>query len=414
MDRIGFYRGESDVSSGGVAPYADRLLRALQHHRFGGMEVSVLGGKAFCSEESTAGGASALGDALEGGGFVWRKVRRNGLFRRALFHGADCLYHFMHPRGVGRRAPYRGWLSRIHCDLRYDLLHFPFQLPPRLTFRCPFIVTMHDVQELHFPEFFSPEDRALRAELYWGSISQANRVVVSFDHVKEDLLRYFRLPDERVVVLPVPYSECGFGESDDSLEAEVSQKFGEFGRYYLYPAQTWRHKNHLGLIEAFERVRSEYSGRLNLVCTGVKNEYYEEAIRNRVERSPVRDSIHFLGVVSPAELKWLYRNSLSVVVPSLYEAGSFPLIEAMQLQMPVLCASTTSLPSTIGDERFVFDPRDAAQMGSMMLRMAVDDEYRQFGIKNSRERTEELRQIKVGPIVEELWRSTLEQSRTKS
>jgi len=48
------------------------------------------------------------------------------------------------------------------------------------------------------------------------------------------------------------------------------------------------------------------------------------------------------------------------------------------------------------------------------LRMAGEDEYRQVGIKNSRERTEELRQIKVGPIVEELWRSTLEQSRTKS
>lgn len=414
MDRIGFYRGELDVSSGGVAPYADRLLRAMQHHRFGGMEVSVLGGKPVRDELRSAGVGLGGGVELPGEGFVWRKVRRNGLFRRILFHSADCLYHFLHPRGIGRRAPYRGWLSRLHCDLRYDLLHFPFQLPPRLTFRCPFIVTMHDVQELHFPEFFTPEDRALRAELYWGSISQANRVVVSFDHVKEDLLRYFRLPEERVVVLPVPYSECGFGESCDSDEAEASEKYGQFGRYYLYPAQTWRHKNHLGLIDAFERVRSEYSGRLDLVCTGVKNEYYEEAIRKRVERSPYRDSIHFLGVVSSAELKWLYCNSLSVVVPSLYEAGSFPLIEAMQLQMPVLCASTTSLPATIGDERFVFDPRDVVQMGSMMLRMAVDDGYRQLGVENSRMRTEEFRQIKVGPIVEELWRSTLEQSRTKS
>jgi glycosyltransferase involved in cell wall biosynthesis len=273
---------------------------------------------------------------------------------------------------------------------------------------------MHDVQELHFPEFFTPQDRLSRAELYWGAVSQASRVVVSFDHVKEDLLRYFRLSEERVVVLPVPYSECGFPDLEDVQDAEVSRKYSDLGMYYLYPAQTWRHKNHLGLIEAFERVRSEYPGRVNLVCTGVKNEYYQEAIHQRVERSPVRDSIHFLGVVSAAELKWLYRNSMSVVVPSLYEAGSFPLIEAMQLQMPVLCSSTTSLPATIGDERFVFDPRDAGQMGSMMLRMAVDEEYRQQGIKNSALRAEELRQIKVGPIVEDLWRSTLEQSRRES
>jgi glycosyltransferase involved in cell wall biosynthesis len=126
----------------------------------------------------------------------------------------------------------------------------------------------------------------------------------------------------------------------------------------------------------------------------------------------VRDFIHFLGVVPQVDLKWLYRNSLSVVVPSLYEAGSFPLIEAMQLEVPVLCASTTSLPATIGDNRFVFDPRDSEQMASLMSKMASDQEYRQQGIYNSKMRMETLRQIKVGPLVEELWRTTLERPET--
>lgn len=396
--RIGFYRGGIDMSAGGVAPYADRLLRALGEHRFERMQVTVIGG----------------GEDGEGGGFLRRRAKRNGMMRKVMFHASDSLYHLLHPRAGGRIGPYRGWLSRVHCDLRYDLLHFPFQVPPRMTFRCPFIITMHDVQELHFPEFFSPKERMLRAELYWGAIAQASRVVVSFDHVKADLLKYFRIPEDRVVVIPVPYSQCGYVEAGEELGSEIAKRYEGIGRYFLYPAQTWRHKNHLGLIEAFERVCSASSERLHLVCTGMKNEYYDEVIRERVERSSARDSIHFLGVVSQEELRWLYSNSLSVVVPTLYEAGSFPLIEAMQLGVAVLVAATTSLPATIGDSRFVFDPRDIGAMSGLMLRMAEDQEYRRSGEQNSRLRVGELGQIQVGPMVEALWRETLERVETRS
>jgi glycosyltransferase involved in cell wall biosynthesis len=395
LKQIGYYRGGIDVAIGGVAPYADRLLRALDQHHFTGMQVTVIGRQEACQDV----------------GFPKHLVKSNGLIRKLMFHASDSLYHLTHPKAGLRIGPYRRWLSRVHCDMRYDLLHFPFQVPPRATFRCPFIVTMHDVQELRFPEFFSPQERMQRAELYWGAISQASRVVVSFDHVKEDLLKYFRLPDARVVVIPVPYSQCVFADSTSTESAELSAKYRDLGRYFLYPAQTWRHKNHLGLIDAFERVCLRSAEPLRLVCTGVKNEFYQE-IKERIDRSAVRDFIHFLGVVPQVDLKWLYRNSLSVVVPSLYEAGSFPLIEAMQLEVPVLCASTTSLPATIGDNRFVFDPRDSEQMASLMLKMASDQEYRQQGIYNSKMRMETLRQIKVGPLVEELWRTTLERPET--
>jgi glycosyltransferase involved in cell wall biosynthesis len=356
------------------------------------MQVTAIGGK----------------DACQDVGFPIRIVKPNGTIRKLMFHVSDSLYHLIHPRVGGKLGPYRRWLSRIHCDLRYDLLHFPFQVPPRATFRCPFIVTMHDVQELHFPEFFSPETRLQRADLYWGAISQASRVVVSFDHVKEDLLKYFRLPDARVVVIPVPYSECGFADLPGTDSIDFSSSYRDLGRYFLYPAQTWRHKNHLGLIDAFERVCQRYSEPLSLVCTGVKNDFFHQEIKERIDRCSAGSRIHFLGVVPQEQLKWLYRNALSVVVPSLYEAGSFPLIEAMQLQSPVLCASTTSLPSTIGDLRFVFDPRNIEQMADLMFRMASDPDYRQQGIYNSRLRMEALREIKVGPLVEELWRTTLE------
>jgi len=97
----------------------------------------------------------------------------------------------------------------------------------------------------------------------------------------------------------------------------------------------------------------------------------------------------------------------------LYEAGSFPLIEAMQLGVAVLAAATTSLPGTIGDSRFVFEPRDIEEMSGLMLRMATDQEYRRKGEENSRMRIAELGRIQVGPMFETLWRDTLERVGTR-
>jgi glycosyltransferase involved in cell wall biosynthesis len=78
------------------------------------------------------------------------------------------------------------------------------------------------------------------------------------------------------------------------------------------------------------------------------------------------------------------------------------------LGVAVLVAATTSLPVTIGDSRFVFDPRDIGEMSGLMLRMVQDQEYRRSGEENSRMRVEQLGQIQVGPMVEALWRDTLE------
>ena len=47
-------------------------------------------------------------------------------------------------------------------------------------------------------------------------------------------------------------------------------------------------------------------------------------------------------------------------------------------------------------------------MADLMFKMANDREYRQQGIYNSQLRMDALREIKVGPLVEEIWRSTLE------
>jgi glycosyltransferase involved in cell wall biosynthesis len=123
--------------------------------------------------------------------------------------------------------------------------------------------------------------------------------------------------------------------------------------------------------------------RLKLICTGHQTEYfnYLKALRTELQ---LEDKVEFKGVVSDAELKRLYKECLGVVVPTKYEAGSFPLMEAIAQTIPVICSNTTSLPDTIKDERFVFDPDDVTGMSKMMKQLILNEQYRKSNIYNSK------------------------------
>lgn len=165
-------------------------------------------------------------------------------------------------------------IYRCFAALDVDLLYIPYTTAPIYDLPYPFIVTMHDVQELHFPEFFTPEDRAYRAEHYWKSLRYASGVVVSFNHVKQDLIKYFHLPESKIYVCPLPYKQIKLA-SPTKEEAEFyRKKYSNFQDFILYPAQTWEHKNHLSLIKAIELIKAKYNRSLTVICTGKKNERF--------------------------------------------------------------------------------------------------------------------------------------------
>ena len=78
----------------------------------------------------------------------------------------------------------------------------------------------------------------------------------------------------------------------------------------------------------------------------------------KISELNLSEAVHFLGIVPEEDLISLYKNSSLVVIPTLYEAGSGPLYEAMRYQVPVICSNVTSLPDTVSNDEFLFDPND--------------------------------------------------------
>ena len=219
---------------------------------------------------------------------------------------------------------------------RLDAIHFPLSVMLPEVVTPPAATTVFDLQHEQHPEFFGRAERTYRRLVYGRTIRRSRIVIAISEHARETLIERYDLAPDRVRAIHLGVDHGVFTPRDESSR----------GRFLLYPARPWPHKNHARLFEAFARLRHERPG-LRLVLTG------------EGDFGTLPDGVEARGRVSTHELVDLYRSAAALVFPSLYEGFGMPVLEAMACGCAVACSRTTSLPEVAGDAARLFDPRDA-------------------------------------------------------
>ena len=214
---------------------------------------------------------------------------------------------------------------------------------------------------MHLPQYFTPRERAHR-EIWYGSLCRhARAIAVTSSWGRDDLVGHFDLPPDKVYVIPwAPILGAYPTPTDADFEA-VKRRLRLDEPYLLYPAQTWPHKNHAGLLRAIARLRDESGTRVNAVFAGRRNEH-AHTLDDLTHRLGLQNQVIWPGFVSGLELACLYGLARAVVIPTLFEAASFPLWEAFQAGVPAACSNVTSLPEQAGDAALLFDPTSIDSM----------------------------------------------------
>lgn len=274
-------------------------------------------------------------------------------------------------------------LRRLFNKLDVDVVHVPLNISPVYGLNKPLVLTIHDVQELHFPQYFDASERMRRAINYKVSMDEADKAVVWFEHIKEDVIKYFGKTENFVeACLPPVIYDWFYGLIPTSKE-DLREKFGLNKPYILYPAATWEHKNHLNLVSAISLLRKTFPD-IRLICTGHQTEFYK-IIEEKLRTEQI-EYINFLGIVSEKDLLGLYQNAQMVVFPSLYEGGGIPIFEAMRMEIPVLCSDIYPFRQSLEDENYMFDPCDITEIAEKIGKMLSDQEFRRANILNSQRR----------------------------
>ncbi len=270
-------------------------------------------------------------------------------------------------------------------------------------FSKPTVVVIHDLVSYHFPEMLgSAELRSLKKVVDKIS-NRATIAACMSEFIRDnDLFGTLGLPATRVRVVKAAVPDDLGMDAKDSNASDLSTAIAEKvvatnDPYLFYPSAFRTYKNHACLIEAISilKARSAATGSVRnwrVVFTGSRQ--CPPLLQEKIDRLGVSDSVITLGKVSRPELVYLYRNAFATIVPSLYEQGSFPVMEALHCDCPVAASNIPSLMEQfhcMGESMLFFDPHDATSLADVIEQIAVD---RQRVIDEQREGFAELRRTR--------------------
>lgn len=262
-----------------------------------------------------------------------------------------------------------------------DALFVPSHVIPPVHPRAS-VVTIHDLGYLHEPEAHTAGARRyLDLSTRWSAWA-ARRVIAISAATRDDLVRHYRVPPEKIRVIPHGIEEAFRPLPSEEVD-RVRADLGLDRPYILFVGTLQPRKNIPRLIAAFDRLASSDPD-LTLVLAG-KRGWLAETIDVALAASPHRDRIRLLGHLPDDALPALYNGASVLALPSLYEGFGLPALEAMACGTPAVVSDRGSLPEVVGEAGIVVDPLDVAAIAAGLER-ALDpttrEQRREAGLRH--------------------------------
>ncbi len=246
------------------------------------------------------------------------------------------------------------------------------------------VLTILDLQHVHFPEFFSPDEIRAREQNHAEAIRISERVICISEAVKRDVIRHFKVEEEKLSASWVIPSGHAWLRPSKRLVEKVLGPLRAPTDFLLFPSHAWLHKNHARLVDAFAIVRESFPN-LTLVFTGGEIGESHPA-KTQIERHNLSESVVHLGYCTPLEIRCLLERAQALVYPSLFEGFGLPVAEAILAGTPVVCSDIAPLNEIGGEALVTFDPTDEKDIARKIISVLQDDTLRNEKLALCKER----------------------------
>jgi glycosyltransferase involved in cell wall biosynthesis len=294
-------------------------------------------------------------------------------------------FDFLVPRK--RRFPWEfKWIDNVL--MREGIEFFLNTTFEAVTLRIPFSAIVWDLQhrlQPFFPEVSANGEWEKREGFYSQVLKHATFVIVGTEAGKDEVQRFYGVPDEKIRILPHPTPSFALEETARDTETLVKYKLPP--DYIFYPAQFWTHKNHAALVKAVAHLKRTDNLRLPVVFTG-SDQGNENCIRQLVEQMQISHQVFFLGHVSRQTLIALYQNALALCYVSFFGPENLPPLEAFGLGCPVIAADVPGASEQLGDAAMRVNPSNELEIAQTLKLVVQNKTKREELIRRGKERAQ--------------------------
>ncbi|MBT8257472.1 MAG: glycosyltransferase family 4 protein [Bacteroidia bacterium] len=250
---------------------------------------------------------------------------------------------------------------------KIDFAHFNYFLPLFLSKRCKYIVTIHDVLFIDFPEFFPLKYRIINGFMYRRSAHKSSILTTVSRYSAERIRECFKTDDKTIHVIPNSVGEYYFEDRDKEADRDyMKAKYG-LGNYMLYVSRIEPRKNHAMILKIFMEQKL-WEQDMKMVFIGNESLESKELTELMAQiKDHSADSVAIFENVSNEELVKFYNAARLSVFLSYCEGFGIPPLESGVLKTPTLCSRATAMMDFDFFEEYLVDPDDKDQIKNKTL-----------------------------------------------
>lgn len=253
------------------------------------------------------------------------------------------------------------------------LVHYPsftlFTLPPKKS-EIPFVVTVHDLIPLDFPQHFPP---GIKGRLIWqlqkSWLKQASAIITDSQASKNAIIKHTGINSQNIHVIYLAADPVFKPLVDKNLLQQIKHKYHLPEKFVLYVGDLNWNKNILALTQACLQLKYP------LVAVGKQAVNYDYDHRHpenqdlasfqQLAKKHPRQII-CPGFVLTKDLVSIYNLATCYAQPSRAEGFGLPVLEAMASGCPVITSKTTSLAEISGQAALLINPNKKTELSSTL------------------------------------------------
>ena len=319
---------------------------------------------------------------------IYDEDRNQGEFGTTSYKGYEPLYKNVEWVEIGwPRLWTQGGLA-IECLKRLvDVLWVPAHTLPVIRRKSmKTVVTIHGLEYEYLPEYNKfPQSLYLNKSTEYA-VKRADKIIAVSKWTKKQLVDRLGADEKKIKVIYEGIGRRFVNKQGSELTRGVRNRYNLPKKYVLFVGTIQPRKNLVRLVEAWAGVVSGYplgSGpairqerTLNLVIAGKKGWMHDE-IYKAPAKYGVEDRVKFIGRVADEDLAAVYGGASLFVWPSLMEGFGLPLLEAMQMGVPVVCSDRGALPEVAGKAALLVDPEKVGQITEAIELVIANKELRE-------------------------------------
>ncbi|MBK9270482.1 MAG: glycosyltransferase family 4 protein [Saprospiraceae bacterium] len=234
------------------------------------------------------------------------------------------------------------------------------------------LITVHDVIFKVRPQDYRWHDRTMYDLKLKFALERISQVVAISQKTRQDLIEYYQVPEEKINVI---YQNCDslFYQSAETMEVASFPLLDHLPSVFWICVGSFNpRKNQDSILAAYRCIPED----LRIPIWMIGGGRARSAFRKKVQQSRLSKWFFFPDEISNIQLAFLYRKSMGLIYPSLYEGFGIPAVEAIASGIPVIAHEGTAVAEAAGDGGLYVNTLIDLQLADAMMRIQESNNLR--------------------------------------